>query len=93
MAKFFEKQLMWPKLASNEKIENIRTGRTEFYGASKRIAVIVSRKYKSLQASDSAAEELQKQEESDIETKHKLLEHQKSKTGETRPLKNNNKII
>lgn len=85
--------LMWPKLPSNEKIENLRTGGNDFHSATKKIPVIVSRKYKSLQAAEAAAEDLLKQEVSDIETKRKLLKHQKSKAVESRPLKNYNKII
>ncbi|XP_021703770.1 uncharacterized protein LOC110677188 [Aedes aegypti] len=109
VAQFFEKQqlrvlavpvswvrdgcLLWPKLPSNEKIEKLRNGGCEFHGATKRIPVIVSRKYKSLHSAEAAAEDLLKQEVSDIETKRKLLKHRKSKPEESRPLKDYNKII
>ncbi|XP_055543777.1 uncharacterized protein LOC129729292 [Wyeomyia smithii] len=85
VAQFFEKQqlrvlavpvswmhdgyLMWPKLPSNDKLEKLRTGGIEFHGSTKKIPAIMGRKYKSLQAAEAAAEDLLKQEVSDIEAK------------------------
>ncbi|XP_062556649.1 uncharacterized protein LOC134221474 [Armigeres subalbatus] len=85
--------LMWPKIPSNEKLDKMRTEGHEFHGATKKIPVIPSRKYKSLQAAEAAAEELLKQDVSDIETKRNLLKHRKAKPIDPRPLKDYNKII
>nr|XP_029709889.1 uncharacterized protein LOC115255841 [Aedes albopictus] len=109
VAQFFEKQqlrvlavpaswvrdgyLLWPKLSSNEKLDKLRTEGMEFHGATKKIPVISSRKFKSLQAAEAAADDLLKQEVSDIEAKRKLLKHRKVVSEKPRPLKDYNKII
>lgn len=85
--------LMWPKIPSNEKLENLRTGGHEFHGATKKIPAMVGRKYKTLEAAEAAAEDLLKKEVSDIEGKRKILKHRKDKKVESRPLKDYNKII
>ncbi|XP_055539568.1 uncharacterized protein LOC129726644 [Wyeomyia smithii] len=109
VAQFFEKQqlrvlavpvswmhdgyLMWPKLPSNDKLEKLRTGGIEFHGSTKKIPAIMGRKYKSLQAAEAAAEDLLKQEVSDIEAKRKLLKHRRNQKIESRPPKDYNKMI
>ncbi|XP_062549884.1 uncharacterized protein LOC134214541 [Armigeres subalbatus] len=109
VAQFFEKQqlrvlavpvswlrdgfLMWPKIPSNEKLDKLRMEGVEFNGATKRIPAISSRKYKSSQAAEAAAEELLKQDVSDIEAKRKLLKHRKDEASKPRPLKDYNKVI
>lgn len=106
VAQFFEKQqlrvlaipsswirggcLLWPKLLSNDKIDKMRVDGTEFHGASKKIPAIVTRKYRSLQAAEAAAEDLLKHEVSDIETKRKLLKHSNVKQN---PRKDYNRAI
>lgn len=108
VAQFFEKQqlrvlpvlvswvrdgiLMWPKIPSNEKLDKLRKDGTEFHGVTEKIPVITSRKYKTLQAAEAAADDLLKQDVSDIETKRQLLKHRKMKTTEVRS-KDYNKII
>lgn len=82
--------LLWPKLLSNDKIEKMRVGGIEFHGSSKKIPVIVTRKYKSLQAAEAAAEDLLRQEVSDIEAKRKLLKHSNVKKN---PRKDYNQAI
>ncbi|XP_058819580.1 uncharacterized protein LOC131682241, partial [Topomyia yanbarensis] len=109
VAQFFEKQqlrvlavpvswvrggfLMWPKLPSNEKLDKLRMEGIEYHGATKKIPVIVGRKYKSLQAAEAAAEDLLKQEVSDIENKRNLLKHRKGKATDASLFKDYNKII
>ncbi|XP_058448998.1 uncharacterized protein LOC131428960 [Malaya genurostris] len=109
VAQFFEKQqlrvlavpsswirdgfLMWPKIPSNEKLDKLRTSGIEFHGAIKKIPVLAGKKYKSLEAAETAADSLLKQDVSDIETKRRILKQPKTKISDPRPLKDYNKII
>lgn len=109
VAQFFEKQqlrvlavpvswvrdgfLLWPKLSSNEKLDKLRTEGVEFHGSTKKIPVITSRKYKTLKTAEAAADDLLKQDVSDIEAKRKLLKHRKINSSTPRPLKDYNKMI
>ncbi|KXJ75917.1 hypothetical protein RP20_CCG010753 [Aedes albopictus] len=64
--------LHWPKLP-NIKIEALRVTGQEYDGSSKKIAVIVFKKFKNLQMAEEAAEELSKREVSDVDNKRKRL--------------------
>lgn len=64
--------LHWPKLP-NIKIEALRVTGQEYDGPSKKIAVIVFKKFKNLQMAEEAAEELSKREVSDVDNKRKRL--------------------
>lgn len=64
--------LFWPKLP-NIKIEALRVSGGHYDGPTKKISVIVFKKFKTLSMAEEAAEELSKREVSDIDNKMKRL--------------------
>lgn len=68
--------LQWPKM-SNEKIENLRVSGAEFHGTSKRIPIIIFKKFRNFDAAERAADDLAKRDVSDVEGKKKKLKAQK----------------
>lgn len=69
--------LLWPKL-SNSKIEALRVTGQDYDGPTRKIPVIVFKKFKNLQMAEDAAEELSKREVSDVDNKRKRLKPAKS---------------
>lgn len=65
--------LLWPKLLSNEKVEQMRREGIQYHGSTKTIPVIVTKKCKNFKSAEAAAESLTKQDVSDVDTKKKKL--------------------
>lgn len=64
--------LFWPKL-SNAKIEKLRIDGRDFDGSTKKIPVIVHKRFKELRQAEESAEALAKREVSDADDKKKRL--------------------
>lgn len=69
--------LLWPKL-SNSKIEALRVTGQDYDGPTRKIPVIVFKKFKNLQMAEDAAEELSKREVSDVDNKRKRFKPTKA---------------
>ncbi|XP_058840183.1 uncharacterized protein LOC131695705 [Topomyia yanbarensis] len=69
--------LMWPKLLANDKIEELRTQGAKYNGTTKKIPVIVSRRFKNLTSAEAAAEALAQKDVSDVDGKKKILKPDK----------------
>ena len=71
--------LLWPKLLSEQKIEELRINGTAYKGATKQIPVIVNERYKKLATAEAAADDLAMKEVSDVDGKKKRLKPEKKK--------------
>lgn len=68
--------LFWPKL-SNVKIEALRIGGGAYDGPTKKIPMIMYKKFKNLSMAEEAADDLSKREVSDVDNKRKRLKPMK----------------
>ncbi|XP_055604946.1 uncharacterized protein LOC129753177 [Uranotaenia lowii] len=84
--------LKWPKL-SNEKIEKLRVSGTPYFGSTRSIPAIVSRRYRNFDSAEAAADAMTNTEVSDLDNKKATLKALKTKDRKLKPGKNYNALF